>query len=68
LLNFYKAEIIKYLRKSHSCITFYKLLLPTEKIYAHMMELLNFNKVSTKVIRKRNSKKELFEFDVCGII
>jgi DNA modification methylase len=44
--------------------TFYGVLLPTEKIYAEMLSALGFTKVECRAIRKRNSKKELIEFDV----
>ena len=44
--------------------TFYNVLLPAEKLYAAMLERLGFERVECRAIRKRNSKKELFEFDV----
>ena len=44
--------------------TFYGVLLPVEKILADMLERLGFRDVRYQTIRKRNSKKELFEFDV----
>ena len=44
--------------------TFYGVLLPVEQIYAAMLERLGFEDVAYRAIRKRNSKKELFEFDV----
>jgi DNA modification methylase len=44
--------------------TFYGELLSIEKIYAHMMEELGFSNIHIRAIRKRNSKKELIEFDV----
>ena len=47
--------------------TFYGVLLPTEKIYADMLNELGFSEVKVKTLRKRNSKKELFEFDVSGV-
>lgn len=47
--------------------TFYGVLLPVEKIYAAMMEALGFGKVECRAIRKRNSKKELIEFDVSAV-
>ena len=47
--------------------TFYNILLPVEKIYCDMMLELGLSDVSVKVLRKRNSKKELFEYEVCGI-
>ena len=46
--------------------TFYNVLLPVEKIYCDMMLELGLSDVSIKVLRKRNSKKELFEYEVCG--
>lgn len=47
--------------------TFYGILLPVEKIYAAMLETLGFEKVKCRAIRKRNSKKELIEFDVSAV-
>lgn len=47
--------------------TFYGVLLPVEKIYAAMLEALGFEKVECRAIRKRNSKKELIEFDVTAV-
>jgi len=44
--------------------TFYGVLLPVEQIYAAMLGRLGFEDVRCQVVRKRNSKKELFEFDV----
>ena len=44
--------------------TFYNVLLPAEKLYAVMLERLGFDGIKCRAIRKRNSKKELFEFDV----
>ena len=44
--------------------TFYNVLLPAEQLYAAMLERLGFERVKCRAIRKRNSKKELFEFDV----
>lgn len=44
--------------------TFYSVLLPAEKLYAAMLERLGFEGIKCRAIRKRNSKKELFEFDV----
>lgn len=43
---------------------FYNCLVPAERIYADMLRKVGFQKVDIQVIRKRNSKKELFEFDV----
>ena len=47
--------------------TFYGELLSVEKIYAHMMQELGFENVHIRAIRKRNSKKELIEFDVSAM-
>ncbi|MCY4042030.1 MAG: hypothetical protein OXF72_12390 [Gammaproteobacteria bacterium] len=44
--------------------SFYGVLLSVEKIYAAIFEDLGFEEVQCSAIRKRNSKKELFEFDV----
>jgi hypothetical protein len=44
--------------------TFYGVLLPVERFYAEMFERLGFADVTCRPIRKRNSKKELVEFDV----
>ncbi len=44
--------------------TFYGVLVSTEQIYAAMMKDYGFSHVDVKPIRKRNSKKELIEFEV----
>ena len=44
--------------------TFYGQLLSVEKIYAHIMHDVGFKDINIRPIRKRNSKKELIEFDV----
>ncbi len=44
--------------------TFYGVLVAAEKIYAEMLSELGFHDVECVPIRKRNSKKELIEFDV----
>lgn len=44
--------------------TFYGTLMPTEKLYADMLAELGFSEIVMRPIRKRNSKKELIEFDV----
>jgi len=46
--------------------TFYGVLVPVERIYADMLSQLGFESVSVHALRKRNSKKELVEFDVTG--
>ncbi len=44
--------------------SFYDVLLPVEQIYAEMLTRLGFESIACHPIRKRNSKKELIEFDV----
>lgn len=44
--------------------TFYGILVPVERIYAEMLCRLGFSHVEYVPLRKRNSKKELLEFDV----
>jgi 16S rRNA G966 N2-methylase RsmD len=44
--------------------TFYGTLMPTEKLYGDMLSELGFSNIEMRPIRKRNSKKELIEFDV----
>ncbi len=44
--------------------TFYGVLLPVEQLYAAMLRDVGFEDVRCCAIRKRNSKKELFEYDV----
>ena len=46
--------------------TFYGTLLPVEEIYKEMLENAGFRDVQVRRIRKRNSKAELFEYDVTG--
>jgi hypothetical protein len=46
--------------------TFYGVLLSVEQIYAEMLASVGFRDVTCRAIRKRNSKKELVEFDVTG--
>lgn len=47
--------------------TFYGVLLPVEEFYAEMLRELNFDDVQTRAVRKRNSKRELVEFDVSAV-
>lgn len=46
---------------------FYGVLVPTEEIFAGMLEAAGFTEVDIRAIRKRNSKRELFEFVVSAI-
>ena len=46
--------------------TFYGVLVSVEQLYAAMLERLGFEAVECRTLRKRNSKKELFEFDVAA--
>ena len=47
--------------------SFYGVLVPVEAIYAEMLAELGFERVSYRPIRKRNSNKQLFEFDVSAV-
>lgn len=47
--------------------TFYGVLVPVERLYADMFAALEFRDVTIRAIRKRNSKKELVEFDVSAV-
>jgi hypothetical protein len=42
--------------------TFYGVLLPVERIYAELFAAAGFGDVDVRVIRKRTSKKELYEY------
>jgi hypothetical protein len=46
--------------------TFYGTLLPVEQIFKAMLQEVGFGEVEITRIRKRNSKAELYEFDVTG--
>jgi hypothetical protein len=46
--------------------TFYGTLLPVEEIFRAMLQEVGFHDVEIVKIRKRNSKAELYEFDVTG--
>lgn len=44
--------------------TFYGVLLPVEKLFRDMLRDVGFERLSIETLRKRNSKKELYEFRV----
>ena len=44
--------------------TFYGTVVSTELLYAEMLKALGFAEIECRAIRKRNSKKELIEYDV----
>ncbi|MBN1507334.1 MAG: hypothetical protein JW955_10840 [Sedimentisphaerales bacterium] len=46
--------------------TFYGTLLPVEDVFRDMLREAGFHEVEVTKIRKRNSKAELYEFDVTG--
>ena len=46
---------------------FYDVMLPVEAIYASIFEAAGFRKARVTTIRKRTSKKELFEFVVSAM-
>jgi DNA modification methylase len=48
--------------------TFYGVLVPVERLYKEIMELTGFSETKIEIVRKRNSKKELYEFTVSGKI
>jgi len=48
--------------------TFYGVLVPSERIYLDMLRESGFSDARATVIRKRNSKKELYEFAVEGVL
>jgi hypothetical protein len=41
---------------------FYDVMVPAEQIFASIFEAVGFEKVEVETIRKRTSKKELFEY------
>lgn len=43
---------------------FYDVMLPTERIYADLLRTMGFQDVTIEAIRKRTSKRELFEYVV----
>jgi hypothetical protein len=45
---------------------FYDVTVPVEEIIADMLAEIGFQRIETRIIRKRNSKKELFEYDISG--
>lgn len=45
-------------------VTFYGVVVSVEEIYAEMLRKLGFRGVAIHTLRKRNSNKNLFEFDV----
>jgi len=59
-LLYSKAEVHYIIGNS----VFYNIIVPSEKIFADMFSELGFVKIEIVPIRKRNSKKELIEFDV----
>ena len=47
--------------------SFYGVLLPVETIYQKMLKSIGFHDVNVEPLRKRNSKKALFEYNVSGV-
>lgn len=47
--------------------TFYGVLVPVERLFAEMMARRGLREVSVRTLRKRNSKKELYEFVVSAL-
>lgn len=46
--------------------TFYDVVVPSDLLYESMMINAGFKDVYSEIVRKRNSKKELFEYRVVG--
>lgn len=46
--------------------SFYGIVVPTERLYAEMLAAAGFHDITYQPIRKRNSKKELIEFEVAA--
>jgi len=46
---------------------FYDVMVHTEQLYASLLAQAGFHRVEVRVIRKRNSKKELFEYVVSAV-
>jgi hypothetical protein len=46
--------------------TFYNILVPVERIFRDMLHEAGFEDARIVKIRKRNSKQELYEYDVCA--
>jgi len=46
---------------------FYGKVVHAEKLYAELLSRVGFREVKIETIRKRNSKKELFEYSVSGV-
>jgi hypothetical protein len=47
---------------------FHSVLVPVEMVYRDMMAHLGFRDLTILPLRKRNSKKELIEYDVMGTL
>ncbi len=75
----YFADVSEHLRSAYRVIrsggsatyvvgnsTFYGIEAPTEQWYADLLSSAGFQDVTVSRIRKRNSKKELYEFEVRG--
>lgn len=45
---------------------FYDVMVPTEEIYVKILENNGFENIRTTRLRKRSSKKELFEYEISG--
>lgn len=48
--------------------TFYDVLVPVERLYKEIMDLVGLSETKIETVRKRNSKRELYEFTVSGRI
>ena len=58
-------KVLKQNAKIHYIIgnsKFYDVIVPTEKIYANMLRVNGFSNIKIETLRRRSSKKELFEY------
>jgi hypothetical protein len=46
---------------------FYGALVPTERFFCEQLRMVGFSRAESKPLRKRNSKRELFEFEVRAV-
>ncbi len=59
--NLYKGAVLSYIVGNSS---FYGVHVKTDELLIESLKLLGFNNIGSRIIRKRNSKKELYEYCV----
>jgi hypothetical protein len=47
--------------------TFFGVPVHSEKLYKEILFSLGYRNIDSRIVRKRNSKKELYEFDICAV-